>query len=367
MSKKTLVAVAVLSAFAGSAFAADVTVYGLVDEGLLFQNVKKNSDKSENALSLESGIAGASRWGIKGTEKLGNGYSIAVNLEGKFTADDGAMGTSGQIFDRESHLQLNTPYGNVRVGRTGMLGGGVGGGLIAGQTNPFGVVYKTAGALNVFQGAAQRASNSIRYESPSMSGFRVYGQYSNATGLSTDYSEGDDAKPSSQRDRYAAVGATYRGGQLRVAAAVDRYLFNDVSQKDRDDNVNYSVAANYDFGDVKIYGGYQYAKAMRASVMGANAQKADGQVVMLGISGEVAGGTLMASAAYAYVDDTVGTTKYELDGWQAAVGYKYPLSKRTFVYSALSYRDTDLTKTTNKVTQTETKTTQAMVGMQHKF
>ena len=221
-------------------------------------------------------------------------------------------------------------------------------------------MYKTAGGLNVFQGAAQRASNTIRYESPSMTGIKLYGQYSNATGITGDASKGDDSKPSSQRDRYAALGATYINGPLRVAVAVDWYLFNDTTKKGYDDNVNYSIAANYDFGGVKVYGGYKYSKAMRSKVMGASVERADGQTMMLGISGDVAGGTVMASAGYAYVDDTVGTTKYELDGWQAAVGYKYPFSKRTTVYSVLSYRDID-------EGSDKTKTTQAMLGLSHKF
>lgn len=37
MFKKSLAAVALLGAFAGSAFAADVTLYGVVDEGFLLR------------------------------------------------------------------------------------------------------------------------------------------------------------------------------------------------------------------------------------------------------------------------------------------------------------------------------------------
>lgn len=40
MFKKSLAAVALLGAFAGSAFAADVTLYGVVDEGFLFIRIK---------------------------------------------------------------------------------------------------------------------------------------------------------------------------------------------------------------------------------------------------------------------------------------------------------------------------------------
>ena len=42
--KKTLAAVAVLGAFAGSAVAADVTLYGLVDYSVRYQNL--DADKA---------------------------------------------------------------------------------------------------------------------------------------------------------------------------------------------------------------------------------------------------------------------------------------------------------------------------------
>lgn len=41
MFKKTLAAVAVLGAFAGSAFAANVTMYGVVDTGLGYTSIDK--------------------------------------------------------------------------------------------------------------------------------------------------------------------------------------------------------------------------------------------------------------------------------------------------------------------------------------
>lgn len=41
MFKKTLAAVAVLGAFAGSAFAANVTMYGIIDTGLGYTSTDK--------------------------------------------------------------------------------------------------------------------------------------------------------------------------------------------------------------------------------------------------------------------------------------------------------------------------------------
>ena len=72
MFKKSLAAVALLGAFAGSAFAADVTLYGVVDEGFLYTH--KDADKTGvdavDKLELKSGIQAGSRWGLKGTEDL---------------------------------------------------------------------------------------------------------------------------------------------------------------------------------------------------------------------------------------------------------------------------------------------------------
>ena len=89
--KKTLAAMAVLSAFAGSAFAADVTVYGVVDLGLNYQHQKVGDADATDKLTQYSGQNSGSRFGLKGTEDLGNGYKVGFNLENSFKADDGAF------------------------------------------------------------------------------------------------------------------------------------------------------------------------------------------------------------------------------------------------------------------------------------
>lgn len=60
--KKTLAALAVLGAFAGSAAAADVQLYGVVDEGLIYTNTKVTNTKSVDKLELKSGRNLGSRW-----------------------------------------------------------------------------------------------------------------------------------------------------------------------------------------------------------------------------------------------------------------------------------------------------------------
>ena len=371
MTKKSLLAFAVLCAACSGAMAAQVTVYGLVDEGIY----AKKATGDRHTVSMESGIAGASRWGIKGGEDLGKGYKVNFVLEGKFLADDGAMGTAGKLFDRESYIELATPYGTVQVGRRGMLGGGVSGGIIAGQTNPFGVVYKEAGALNVFQNAAARIDNQIRYQSPNFGGFTGYAQYSNATGL--DAAQANDDVASSRRDRYAAIGATYRKSGLYVGLVYDRYFFNDLAgdKAGWDDAQNIAIAANYKFGAFKVFGGYEHAMDMRANIMGKNIQRGDADIFMLGASWDIGGGTAMLSLAYAdgdahYTNGSGKKIDRDLDAWQVGIGYKYPLSKRTMLYAAAAYRDADLkAKQDGAIASVngETKTKMVALGLQHRF
>ena len=75
MFKKSLAAVAVLGALAGSAMAAEVTLYGVVDTGLMYQyydeaDGKPATDLEQHTLGLESGLNAASRFGMKGKDCL---------------------------------------------------------------------------------------------------------------------------------------------------------------------------------------------------------------------------------------------------------------------------------------------------------
>lgn len=79
--KKTLAALAVLGAFAGSAAAADVTLYGVVDLGLNYQYSKVGDADAVNTFKEQAGQNSGSRFGLKGTEDLGNGVKVGFILE----------------------------------------------------------------------------------------------------------------------------------------------------------------------------------------------------------------------------------------------------------------------------------------------
>ena len=82
--KKTLLAAAALMAISSVSQAAQVEVFGAVDE---FVAVNSTGGKWKSALM--SGGAGASHVGIKGVEDLGNGVQVFFNLDQAFLADDG--------------------------------------------------------------------------------------------------------------------------------------------------------------------------------------------------------------------------------------------------------------------------------------
>lgn len=135
--KKQLLAVAVASAFASTAFAANVEVYGTVDTGLVYNNTSfggTTTAKDSNKFSMDSGVLGGTKFGLKGSEDLGDGYSVSFQLENGFDSDTGAMNqsmtvdgkTTNRMFGREARLSLNTPYGTASFGRMGALTSGAG-------------------------------------------------------------------------------------------------------------------------------------------------------------------------------------------------------------------------------------------------
>ena len=130
MFKKSLTAVAVLGAFAGAAMASQVTMYGVVDTGLMYTykdvaDGDPTTDFEVNKLALNSGINATSRFGLKGTEDLGNGLKIGFKLENGFKADDGTFKTAGRLFDREASLSVYSDFGTLSTISKAYLGPGM--------------------------------------------------------------------------------------------------------------------------------------------------------------------------------------------------------------------------------------------------
>jgi predicted porin len=107
--KKSMLALAVLGAFAGAAVAqSSVTLYGRVDLA-----VGKGVGTGSKALNNGSG----SRLGFRGVEDLGGGTSAFFNIEHRFNADTGAMTDAARMFGGRSIVGLQGGFGKVTLGR----------------------------------------------------------------------------------------------------------------------------------------------------------------------------------------------------------------------------------------------------------
>ena len=334
-----------LACMAMGASAADVSVYGRVDTGLLYTD-----DGDTQTLEMNSGGAGASRWGIKGSENLGDGYKVGFQLEQKIGSDTGALGTAGKMFDRDAYIYVNSPYGDVRFGRSGALGGGVSGGMFAGKTSPFGVVYGNAASTKVYA-VETRHDNMVRYDTPRMGGLKFAAAYSFGT-------DTDDAKGEGENNRYAAVGADYKAGDLNVVAVADVKMFADESVKDTQ---SYKLAVNYKLDPVTLYAGYQYSKDAQ-KLGGKNLKGSDTDSMTLGARVKAAGGDVNFVVGYAQGENE----KTEMTIKQVALGYTYKLSKAVTLYTVASFLDIE-SETLASGKKTSEETTQVMAGMYYAF
>ena len=313
MFKKSLAAVAVLGAFAGSALAADVQLYGLVDLGLNWTQVD-NGKTTTDSFGLGSGQNSGSRFGLKGTEDLGNGYKVGFNLENSFKADDGAFDKGSRLFHRESILFVQTPYGELSAGRTGGLDSGVGryGQMGSGATAMSTGWDNIAKTSKVFLGLGDRMDNTLTYQSPKFAGVTLLAQAS--LKKSNVNEEGDAIKTeegSSDADRYYALGVTYGAGALNAGLVYSQTDWNRTELKGQTNDDNQTVVsafANYDFGMVKPMVAVQYFDGGKDVDVDTALNKGYGFVV--GGTAPLVGGTLKVQLGWNdYEDVKTGATE----------------------------------------------------------
>ena len=178
-----LTAVAAALMLAGSAYAANAEIYGLIDTGLNYQHIDtdvKGTD-SVNKMQLRGSQLAPNRFGFRGSEDLGNGMKIAFLLEGQFGSDDGTL-TGDRLFNRSSEISIiSADYGTLTVGRSGALRSGFGStGIWGAKTGPWSnsAVEFVAGHKYIMPGGFKAVDNAITFKTPTMSGLTLHAQYS---------------------------------------------------------------------------------------------------------------------------------------------------------------------------------------------
>jgi predicted porin len=295
--KKSLLALAALTAFAGAASAqSSVTLYGRVD-----LSVAKNL--GTDAKSIQNGSG--SRLGLRGSEDLGGGLSALFNIEHRFNADTGesqnfnlgAGGTNNRFWGARSLVGLKGGFGQVVFGReytTAFLGTQL-------WADPWG--WDTVAAQNAITGlggiAKVRNDSSVTYN-VAAGGFSFGIQTAEATDTINMY----QSKPLNMNVGYA-------GGPLRASFGYEK-----TGREGAGNEKMWSAAVSYDLGMIKP--GFYYGK-------GTALNGADHKGMMFTATAPMGAGEFRASYGNLKANDTTVAKII-------ALGYHYNMSKRTTLY-----------------------------------
>jgi predicted porin len=357
--KKSLVAVALLGAFAGVAQAQTaVQIYGNIDAGLI-----KRTDQT-----LAIGKRASNTLGFKGTEDLGNGLKALFQVEMRYEPDTGTVENNTRpLFQGQTRVGLQGDFGMVRLGR----------GLtpfqeVVGSFEPWHGLPTPAGFYTDISiagfnstpqdpgsnaaGAGQsnnRVSNAIFYNSPVAGGFQVNASWASKEGQSggavitgigpgaASYASGAEgsANPFS-------VAATYNNGP---AAAMLAYERNSIETKVW--SLAGSIAAT---PELKLMATYSRQDQEHTNTL---RPKTKGWV--LGATYAVGPGKVLAGYGRKHIDNAASTKQYSL-------GYEYNLSKRTYLYVDASRKVDIVNAVTGALAGTPT-VNHYDVGVNHSF
>ncbi|GAA0234909.1 porin [Castellaniella daejeonensis] len=382
--KKTLLAAALLAGFATAGVAqaeTSVTLYGILDTGYGYQSYKYDRggiDATSKSSGLRSGTVNGNRFGLKGSEDLGDGLRAIFQLEQGFDLGNG-QGSSSRQFHRQAFVGLSSDsWGTFTMGRQYSAGVEVGNLIVNGWN--LGDVDKVFGGT----GYGNRIDNSFKYVTPDFAGFkfvalygsegsdaidRVNGQGWAAVPSIWDGSEITDAEPASrERTSRTSVGLMYANGPISAGASYDR----SGQTKNEKAITSWNLNAAYDFEVVKLglaYGQDRNGKLGWAS--GVDGLDSAPSVAFtdfksnnyhVGLSAPIGGGTLYAGWSYSTSNlddsDKLGDDAGNISTYQ--INYFYPLSKRTGVYTYASYGK-------NLGYVRDLKGTEAGIGLNHKF
>lgn len=297
--KKSLLALAVLGAFAGAASAqSSVTLYGKLDLG--FAKAAGSADK-------QVADGSSSRVGFRGVEDLGGGLKAMFQFEHRFNPDTGTV-TNAAFWHGISTVGLGGSFGTVNLGRQYTAAFS----LATNVIDPFGgdTVAGLRGESLTKSVARLRTENSVRYDG-AFGGLKV----------AADIAE----TPAGGVDRPYSVAAQYAAGPFMVAASYD-------NPTGANDNLT-TLGGSYTFGPAKVSLGLGRGKTDEASSRTVK-QALAGVTVSVGAAGQVLAG---------YAQQEVGTDDATK---KVSLGYRHNLSKRTQLY-------TDVTRVNDLLSKTE--------------
>ncbi|MCC8404003.1 porin [Paraburkholderia sp. MMS20-SJTN17] len=372
----------VLAIFATAAHAqSSVTLYGVVDTGLLYQNTSAatflpHAPNTGSVFQLKDGGIYASYWGMKGAEDIGGGYKINFKLQGTFNTTNGKFGLSDTpgvtaIFNQFATVGVSGPFGTFDAGRqivpmiyamaetdvrgaqyfgsilTAWLGINQAAGWPGTSTNaPIGALYD---------------SNALVYNSP-----KFYG-----ASLALEYAPGGVAGHFQGGTRESAV-LKYSNYGLNLSAVY--YNGHDTNPFPLTYPAAPAIPATglannrlYYFGAMYTIAGFSVSASYGVGKNPAHSNTANFEMISGGL-GYQFNSRFTITSGYYYLNDKNHSANHSTE---VAAGAEYSLSQRTRAYAQVGY-------VANRGTMNQTivygapvapgvNTTAAMVGIRHTF
>lgn len=340
--KKTLVALAAVSAAAGAFAQSNVTIYGTLDASVAYVT---NADGKNNVTLLNDSAISTSRWGLRGSEDLGGGLKANFNLESDVNMDTGKFNGAG-MFRRSAYVSLSSDqYGELRLGQatSNAVTQVASGGIVLPSNAMHGSMLIASGVVPDFF-----VTNAITYISPSLSGVKA----------SLLYAPGEVAGAGSTGSKIHAA-AKYTGGGFTLGGT---YINVKESVAGKNDGRNwYTIDGTVTLGQVKLGAVYYDVDH------GTGATSKDNQGYILNASYQLDPKVTLFA----------GFIKSLQDSSLVSLQARYALSKRTTLYALVSRADNGnegvnfvplYDTTSGQVTGTgNTKQTGVAMGVMHSF
>ncbi|KAG1438579.1 hypothetical protein G6F57_019782 [Rhizopus arrhizus] len=158
-----------------------------------------------------NGVQNGSRWGLRGSEDLGDGLRAVFQLESGFNSGNGNSAQGGRLFGRQATVGLaSDSWGQLDFGRQTNIAS-----KYFGSIDPFGAGFGQAN-IGVALSAANtnRYDNMVMYQTPSFSGFQFGVGYSfnvnDTNAAQTGFKTADNT-------RAITTGLRYVNGPVNVA------------------------------------------------------------------------------------------------------------------------------------------------------
>jgi len=208
-----------------------LNLYGIIDTGLAYQTISGNDALNSTRFGVSSGIQTTSRWGMKGTEDLGDGYTANFVLESSFETNNGTLLSGGREFGLQSWLGFaKQDLGYFRMGRQSSFAT-----EYFLPIDPFRGGFGQARMAFAFgsSNSNTKYSNLVKLMGEPIDGLKIGAGYSFAPQMNTYYFDGTKAINATAADynfstmnntRLITLGAHYSKGPLTLAVSYDQVM-----------------------------------------------------------------------------------------------------------------------------------------------